>query len=676
MRVPFATVSFCFLTGAALAQAPAIRAVWVQQLSGEPDPRTAGNEFRLVARELPGEARVLVPGPGNFSRPLLSVDGRTVYYTDRKAQAVESGTKYSPEIFSVPFAGGEVKRLGAGMAVAVWKDADGAEFVYALNALQTSRRPGLTGDMLVRFRAATPDDREIMWTESPLGVDNFQLSRDGTRAAGLFPWPQAGLADMNERTFSPLAQGSFPMLAPDDSYAVGVLDADRRRLRIFVPGVEPGWDLLPAQSLPAQGGEVNHVRWTNDPLHITLSGPPAKGDAPDVFLARLRPDLRSIEEAVVLSTDPAPDYYPDVWVAGGAAKATSLAQRPAVTASPATAPWPVTRDGLHLAWENIQAAEDTSELVLHHFATPGRFGSVNVSAGWAATSVTALGTLTTACSAGGSFTMEALITERETRAPCSVRILSLRTADGRDACAVYRVDRSLVLRILTGGENGEPLQERHVISDLAIDADRPFSIFLTVHAGLARFYLDGQLSRTINLDKPGLQAWKELRLVAGDPQSYGTPWTGQVERIALYSRALAAAEVADAWRDTRSLLTLRPRPTRCKVKAKLLERPALPAAEVLATSPRRLLASSWQIEQAFVGYVREGRITLLQWAWLDGKPAPLPDIQPGQSMELFIESLDDHPELRSEPTHDALSAGEQPVFFDTTPPGRHGKPFP
>ena len=46
------------------------------------------------------------------------------------------------------------------------------------------------------------------------------------------------------------------------------------------------------------------------------------------------------------------------------------------------------------------------------------------------------------------------------------------------------------------------------------------------------------------------------------------------------------------------------------------------------------------------------------------------------SLELSIESLDDHPELRNEPTHNVLRAGEQPVFFDTTPPGRHGKPFP
>jgi len=660
------------------AQDPVIRAVWIQQTAGDPDPRAAGSQFRLMGRELPGEPRVLLPGPGNFSRPLLSADGATVYYTERHATPGETGTAYAPEILAVPFTGGEPRKLGSGMAVAVWRDPGGKEFLYALTSLQTSRRPALTGELLVRFDPASPDEREIMWPDSPLGADNFQLSRDGTRAAGLFPWPQAGLASMEEKNFAPLAQGSFPVLAADDSYALGVLDGDRRRLRFFVPNVEPGWELLPAQSLPSQGGEVNHLRWTNDPLHFVLSGPPAGGDeAPDVYLATLRSDLRAIEKAVALTADPAPDYYPDVWLSGGHTRTSALPQKPAVAAKPSGAPWPVTRDALHFSWQNLREPADTATFTLHGGATPGRDGSLNVSAGWADTSAAALAPLTAACAASGSFTMEGLVTERTTGTPCSLRLLSLTLPDGRDACALYRVDRSLVLRVLTGGGEGRPpVMERHPLNTLAIDHDRPFSFALTLHAGTARFYLDGQFMKEVKLEQPGLHAWQNLRLRAGDPQPYGAPWTGQVERIALYSRALAAAEIADAWRGTQSLLTLRPRPTPIKVKAKLLERPPLPEPAALAAAPRWLLASSWEVEQVNLGYLKPGKIILLQWAWLDGAAAALPEMQPGQSTEFFMESLDDHSELRGIQTHNALSAGEAPVFFDTTPPGRHAKPFP
>ena len=663
-------------TVTAIAQSPAPRAVWVRQISGEPDPYAAGGTFRLMARELPGPPRVLLAGPGNFSRPLLSADGATVFYTDRHALAGESGTAYAPEIFSVPFAGGEPKKLGSGMAVALWQGADG-EYLYALNSLQTSRRPALTGEILVRFRPATPDEREIMWTESPLGADNFQLSRDGTRAAGLFPWPKAGLADMAARTFAPLAQGSFPGLAPDDSFALTVLDGDRRKLRVFVPGVEPGWDLLPAQSLPQQAGEINHPRWSNDPLHLAFSGPPASGTAPDVYLAALRPDLRAILSVVPLSDDPAPDYFPDVWIAGGHDRVTALTQHPEIVEKPVAAKWPPSQDGLQFLWENAKAPGAADVFTLHGNATPGREGSLDVSAGRAEASASALTGIAPACAASGSVTMEALITERRTLDPCSVRILSLRTADGRDALALYRVDRSLVVRILTGSEAASAIVERHPLTTLGIEDDRPFSVVLTVHAGRLQLYLDGQAMKLIVLEHSGLAAWSGLTLTAGDPLPYGTPWTGQVERIAFYSRALAAAEVADAWLATQNVLTTRTRPTRNKIKARLLEMPALPDDGTLAASPRWLLASAWEADQIFLGSLKPKQpLTLLQWAVLDGKKVPLPAMQPGQTIELPVESLDDHPELREVKTHHAVTAGEAPVFFDTTPPGRHPLPFP
>ncbi|HWB05855.1 MAG TPA: LamG-like jellyroll fold domain-containing protein [Verrucomicrobiales bacterium] len=673
-------VIFSLFSGSAIAQTapePVTRAVWVQQLSGDPDPYAGGNVFRLMARELPSPPRVLLPGPGNFSRPLLSSDGNTVFYTDRHAVPGESGTAYSPEIFAVSFAGGEPRKLGPGMAVAVWQGTDGTEFIYALTSLQSSRRPALTGEILVRFQAAKPDEREIMWSETPLGADNFQLSHDGSRAAGLFPWPQTGLADLNARTFTPLAQGSFPSLASDNSYALAVLDGDRRRLRVFVPNVDPGWDLLPAQALPQQAGEINHPRWSNDALAITFSGPPAGGDAPDVYLAKLRPDLRAIQQAVPLSSDPAPDYFPDVWISGGYDHKTTLPQQPAVVSTPLTAPWPVSQDDLHFSWENAAAPGAVDVFKLHGYATPGRLGSLNVSAGWADVSPGATKRLSEACAASGSFTMEALVSEWRTPEPCSLRLLSLQTPENRDAFALYRVNRSLVLRILTGGGEGRPpVVERHTLTPLSVTENAPFSLFLTVHGGKLQVYLDGKPLKEITFDQPGLQAWKDLHLMAGDPQPYGTPWTGQIERIACYSRALAAAEVADAWRATEAMLIKRKQPTRCKIKARLLERPPLPNAATLAASPRWLNASAWEIEQVLTGYLKPGKITILQWAWLDGKPAPLPDIKNGQSMELSVESFDDHPEIQSVKSHNALKTGEQPVFLDVTPPGRHLKPFP
>lgn len=672
--IPLLALSFAPLSLVPAADVP-LRAVWLQQLSGDADPYGAGNHFALMARELPGEARALQAGPGNFSRPLLSADGNTVYFTDRRGTASDAGTVYAPEIFAVPFAGGAPRSLGTGMAVAVWKSPEGPEYLYALTSLQSSRRPGLTGEILVRFEPAKPEEREIVWTESAVGVDNFQLSRDGKRAAGQFPAPHAGVADMEGRTFRVLGQGSFPSLAPDDSYALALLDGDRRRLRMFVPGVEPGWDLQPAQQLPQQSGQINHPRWSNHPLYLAFSGPPAQGEVPEVHVARLRPDLKAIEQVITLSSAPEADSYPDVWV-GGAPAATELAQSPVVAAPPVVAAWPVTDDGLHFAWENAAAAGAEKVFTLRGHATPGRMGALNVSAGWAEVPAEATARLSVACAESGAFTMEALITERRTQPPCSVRILALRTADGRDAFALYRVNGVLVARVLTGSAEQTPLTERFTLTPLAIEDDRPFSLVLTVHAGRLGCYLDGQFMKEFALDQPGLAAWKDLLLVAGDAEPYGTPWTGQLERIALYSRALAAAEVTDIWTATEALLSNRPRPTRIKLKARLAESTPLftPAGEDAAQP--WLQASAWDVEQVHLGFLKPKRITILQWSWLDGKAVPPPPVAVGQSIDLSVESLDDHPELRSLKTHNALGSGENPIYLDTTAPGRHPAPFP
>src|SRR5688572_2353080 len=69
MTLPRTLLLFLMLVHLLKAQQPAIRAVWVQQLSGEPDPYAGSAHFRLMARELPAPARILRPGPGNFTRP-------------------------------------------------------------------------------------------------------------------------------------------------------------------------------------------------------------------------------------------------------------------------------------------------------------------------------------------------------------------------------------------------------------------------------------------------------------------------------------------------------------------------------------------------------------------------------------------------------------------------------
>ena len=87
-------------------------------------------------------------------------------------------------------------------------------------------------------------------------------------------------------------------------------------------------------------------------------------------------------------------------------------------------------------------------------------------------------------------------------------------------------------------------------------------------------------------------------------------------------------------------------------------------------------AGIWSVEQVFTGFVKPKTITLLQWSAINGKPSTFPVMQPGQSIELFISTIEDHPELHALAASSAEGTAALPVYFDTTVPGLHPAPFP
>ena len=669
---------------ALLAASPvmAIEAVTMEALTGGRPWKLAwlaGNGDQLMALDPAGEPRELLSGRGRLAKPLIAADGSSVIVTRLAVTEQTDGNSHDPEILSIPWTGGTARSLGSGMAIAIWPGTTpDSPFVYAFAALSSTKRGTLTGETIVRFHPAKPEEREIVWSERSASPDNFQLSRDGRRACGLFPWPQAGLADLNSQTWTGVGHGAWPTLAPDNSYALLLLDGSRKQLRCYVPLVDPGWKLNLAEVPTLSGGGINHLRWSNDATIITFTGPwddEGKGDA-RIQAVRLRPDLKSLEAVHVAAVTAGNPDSPDLWISGTATSLTSLPQTPQPEEKPASAAaaWPTPRDGLTFAWDRRGSPHDPA---LKGMAFYGPGGAVNVSAGLAEFPAAATAPLFDAVRKSGSWSLECLVTERRSIPPLSVRLLSLRNEDGSDAAALYRVDGKLVLRTLTGGRNGSPAtQERFILTSMFIEDDRPFSLVITSRNKRIACYVDGQLMREFTTDAAGCDAWKAGRFHLGDNQPYGSPWSGSMERVAFYSRELGKEEVEEAWQQTSAQLASRTRPTRNLVKAKLLEWPDLPDAAQLAAAPAWLQATVWEVEQVYTGAMTDKRITRLHWAVLDGKPVPRPDIKVGQSMEFSLEPASDHPETGEARLHNAVSPGDLPVWIDATVPGRHKPPFP
>ncbi len=176
------------LTGGAPA-----RIVWGQsQNPRNPDSFSTGTSQLLMGVDT-GEGRgerAILQRQGNYTRPLLSTDGRTILFTRRSLSEKGNLWVSRGEIFRTDWKGTEPVRLGDGMAVDCWRDpATQVEWVYAVQDWAPSKKSVSIFTRLVRFPLMDPDRTETVVDEMRLDADNIQLSRDGRRASGGFPGP-------------------------------------------------------------------------------------------------------------------------------------------------------------------------------------------------------------------------------------------------------------------------------------------------------------------------------------------------------------------------------------------------------------------------------------------------------------------------------------------------------
>ena len=310
--------------GAPLCGAPGLRVltgtharlVWMQALDPtSTDVSGSGDRFRLMGLDTDDGrgVREILPGPLACRKPLLTPDGQRVVCTD-----VARG-----RVVVVDWDGTNRRYLANGFATDVRTDpATGRTWVYAITGPLTGA--DFSGKPLSRFDLAHPEVRETVWEQTEVSLDNFQVSDDGRHAAGLFPWPQAGSADLRQGTWAQIGDGCWTSLAPDQSGVMWIFDGSHRNLIFADPAAHATWQ-VPLSLAPGVGGfEVYHPRWGNHRQFFSMSGPyksgegdnriGAAGRAVEIYAGRFSADLRRVERWVKVTTDEQPDFFPDLWI--------------------------------------------------------------------------------------------------------------------------------------------------------------------------------------------------------------------------------------------------------------------------------------------------------------------------------------------------------------------------
>lgn len=650
------------------------RIVWSQfQKTDSTDPRSNKSGHFLMGLDSQDGlgARPLIAKEDNYSRPLLSTDGEVILYTRKTVTWDAQDVKhYTAVIMRTDWKGSLPVEISDGYAVDVWRDpATRIEWVYAVRDLIPSPLVAIEARKLVRFQLKDPDEQELVWDQTKVSPDNIQLSRDGRRASGQFPWPQAGLFVLEEKkSIKKLQEGAWPSLAPDNSYAASVLDAAHKSLTLFVEGEEKPWTVPLTTTPDLAKGEVNHPGWSNHPRFISLTGPylpatdPSEGSAlgrggltSEVFIGKFSARLDKIESWLRITSNGLNDNQPDVWIEGGdTVELKDFAQVHEL--KPVSPPWLSDTEGLIFRWENA-AAKNTVDLSggrqidcgldLHGGARYGRHQEMLLDAGPFVLRPDAAGIVTDAV---------------QSAIPLALEFILRIDGDPKAAFGTLATFPHLRLTLRDGIISAEtsagiigigPVQGAHTHLT-ASSGDKGYSFVLQE--------ADGQSMTKISAARPRAVPGRGAVVSFGGTGGRGIA----MSHAAVYARALTPAEIRDRLKILAALDVTPPSAT-LKLRGKLLRASPMPAADTISPGTRALIACLYEVVRVTEGDYTAGQILVKHWSLMDGKPVLGLPRKTGLEYDLIVQPLGDHPQLEGIRAMPLEAPGLDP-WFDIHPP--------
>ncbi|VGO21654.1 LamG-like jellyroll fold domain-containing protein [Pontiella sulfatireligans] len=622
------------------------RIAWVRQIGGVEgnDPFCVGENLVLMGQDRNGERRILRE-EGSYRKPLFTPDGEGVVFSSYTERA----------FYYVNWDGSALRKLAGGSAVEVWCDPTGSTWVYYMDG---ELLPDVfSGKPVKRCRLDDPSITELVWEKTLVSTDNFQLSADGTKAAGLFPWPQVGMVDLPSQTLYPMGKGCWTSMSPDNRYLMWYFDGSHKKLvmRSFDRSIR---SKVRINTMPeAQRHEVYHPRWSNHPRFFAMTGPYRQmgkynaitggGEGINLYVGKFDPDYRRVECWYQVTDNPHADFYPDLWMETiSVANDVIIAQESSI--SPRSVPpveWPENREGLVYVWRDGKSINgiEASGIGYHRCnavrkgkARYGRSHEMEVSQGYFSTDGSDA-MLADAVQKSRAFTVAVNVRPALDQAVEEGAIFS------KGNVALFQSGTKLSLQ--TGYEF------RIQLGQIEPGKDHFLAITCNAEGGI-QYYLQ---SKPVEVPDAAVDYNAFFKGFGSQPLTFGAlasgqaDWSGCIDGIAWYDRVLAPAEIAEMYAAFRAekAASFRDEPPRLVIDAKLVEISPTPSPEGIAPYRSALVEYLYEIEQVLEGRSAEKRIIVQHWVILDAVVYPL-DREAGTTYRLVLESVDDHPELEGE----------------------------
>lgn len=622
----------------------------------------------IDTRDGKGE-RTLMAELANYSRPLLSHDGTVILYTEKNITRPDGLKHYRPEIYRTDWISGKATKLTDGYAADMWKDpATGIEWVYAVRNIKAAKAIALEASELVRFPLNDPSKVELVYNDTPVGPDNIQLSRDGTRASGLFPWPHCGIFRIDNGKWTAVKKsiGCWPSLAPDNSGVSWIFEGEHRHAFFFAEDGRPDWVVSFNNAKSVNNHEVYHPRWSNHARFLVISGPYIKttneegsvinkgGVSAQIVIGKFNDDATQVEGWLEITHDDRGEAYPDMWVANGDQsnlKGYSIkAPEPATATQDAATTWPVTDKGVLFTWQDRGALNSfttadgkkhEARVEAHDAARFGLRNELLLDGGWYEFENASAQPALTHLKSGKDVTFEAIV-------------FPATTANEKDASVLKAPGLHITFADghlnLNGQRSSSPLP------------DKPFQLSVTRKEGKFSAYINGEVA-ALSGDATANQASEPDKIVLGGG------WNGGTRNIGLYDHAFTDEQIHQTNAFAVEYLQKLPAPPqRIKLQAKLIEASAMPTAEGIDPYTSSLVIYLYEVEKVLEGEYTEKEVLVKHWGMLGLKPVLQMPREAGKSYELILEKSDDHAHLKGERVMDDTTAFDLVPWVDVSSP--------
>jgi len=265
------------------------------------------------------------------------------------------------------------------------------------------------------------------------------------------------------------------------------------------------------------------------------------------------------------------------------------------------------------------------------------------------------------CSKANQFSVEVLITPSGVQQAPTTEPRFILGCDGEGeadktnfALAQEGLKLVLLARTMPDGKNGAVQR----VPLCTLEEQKPNHVVVAYRPGRLACYLNGKpVKQTSELQ--GALDWRsangETGLYFASRRGAPNPWLGELEGIAVFARALDAADAAaDHAIYARMLATRKAPPPRIELEAILAKTSQIPKPSDIAPYRDALVVNEFIVTKVIGGQYKQGKVRVAQWGMIDTQPTGIAQANPGDAFTLVLEPMKDHPELESEAIRDTL----------------------